>query len=133
MRTKSVNIVFSYFRPTTKFSDRPLVAAVSHPQTRPRPIAAVYIRERAQLNREAHFLAGVLSAAQLGGLDRFGALRELGVEILSEAYRALQLNPNPSAKDIRKIERIRAAISRFLVQAEKRAGHTPTRGRQRVS
>jgi|HubBroStandDraft_6_1064221.scaffolds.fasta_scaffold1784882_1 hypothetical protein len=132
MRTKSLSAVFSYFRPATQLPNRRRVPAAQRVQTRRAPVVTLYIHERAELNRAAHFLAGVLSTGQLGEIEPEGILQKTGINILLEAYRALELNPEPSARDVRKIERIRVAIDRFLIQIEKRLDRIRIRRRTRL-
>lgn len=133
MRTKSLNAVFSYFRPATHLADRRRVPAAKRVQARRAPVVTLYIHQRAELNRGAHFLAGVLSTGQLGEIEPGGVLQKTGINILLEAYRALELNPEPSARDVRNIERIGVAIDRFLNQVEKRFGRIRRRARLRHS
>jgi len=133
MRTESLNAVFSYFRPASRLADRRRPGATQRVQPRPAPVVTLYILQRAELNRGAHFLAGVLSTGQLWEIEPGGVLQKTGIKILLEAYRALELNPDPSARDVRKIERIRVAIDRFLIQTEKRLGRVCARTRLRHS
>jgi hypothetical protein len=109
-----------YFRPSGNEQEAQLRDAKRGARSTVFPsLVSRYLTHRSQLNRDAHFLSGMLTVISVTHNELRDSLIGAGVKILRNAYQNLALNPTPEFEDIRKIRAVRAAIFKYASSVEK--------------
>jgi hypothetical protein len=118
--SKRADEVILYFRPSSDAGDKSLARRKRSRRIKAHiGVVGHYLRVRSKLNRDAHFLSGMLSVISIIDRTQREPLANEGLVLLRDAYQALAIEPDPEAGDVERMRDISTAICRYASDTEK--------------